>query len=392
MMGSTASSNVTVVTYEDKTIHLIGTAHVSQRSVDEVQRLIHDVRPDTVCVELDRARYEALTDPRRFRSLDVFEIIRNDRVLFTLGSMVLTSYQRRMGAKLGVTPGAELLAAVNAARDVNAHLVLADRDVQVTLKRSWARLGFFDRSQLMIAMVLSLFARSSDISEDQIEALKDRDTIQEMMNELAKHMPTLQIPLIDERDRYLMSTIQDTPGSLLVGVVGAGHVGGMLRYLGQSVNRPELCSLPPTPRFAALTPWLVPVLFSLVLLLGLYRGGPSLGHQMLLAWTLLIAVTTTLGVLGAGATLLTATAVAILSPWTALVPVVKTRTVAAWIEAYQRKPSERQREQVNDALLSFAAMRANPFIRILFVGASAGFVSAAAAMAATAWSLYLLLF
>lgn len=389
-MGSATSSNVTVVTYQDKTIYLVGTAHVSQRSVEEVHHVIHEVRPNTVCVELDRARYETLTDIRRFRNLDIFEIVRSDRLMFTLGSLVLTSYQRRMGAKLGVVPGAELLAGVHAAREVGAHVVLADRDVQITLKRSWARLSASDRSQLTLAMVASLFASSAEISEEQIEALKNRDNIQETMAELAKHMPRLQVPLIDERDRYLMSTIREAEGPVIVGVVGAGHVGGMLAYVNANIDRQELCTLPAEPRFASLKPWVLPVLFLGLVALAAARHGASVAHEMVLSWVIAVAVASAVTSMALGSKIVTAIAVGVLSPWTTLVPIVKTRTVAAWLEAYLRKPTELEREQINDALLSFRDMRANPFIRILLVGVTVGLASAVAAGAATAWSLSLL--
>jgi pheromone shutdown-related protein TraB len=389
-MGSATSNNVTVVTYQDKTIYLVGTAHVSQRSVEEVHRVIHEVQPNTVCVELDRARYETLTDIRRFRNLDIFEIIRNDKLTFTLGSLVLTSYQRRMGAKLGVVPGAELLAGVHAAREVGARVVLADRDVQITLKRSWARLSVSDRSQLMLAMVASLFASSTEISEEQIEALKNRDNIQETMAELAKHMPRLQVPLIDERDRYLMSTIREAEGPVIVGVVGAGHVGGMLEYVHADIDRQELCILPTEPRFARFKPWLLPGLFLGLVVWAAARGTVNVAHEMLLTWVLTVALTSATAAVALGSKLVTALSVAVLSPWTTLVPIVKTRTVAAWVEAYLRKPTEHEREKINDALLSFRDMRANPFIRILLVGVTVGLVSAVAAGAATAWSLWLL--
>jgi pheromone shutdown-related protein TraB len=390
-MGSAANSNVTVLTYQDKTIHLIGTAHVSQKSVTEVTRLIHDIRPDTVCVELDRSRYDALTDPRRFRQLDVFEIIRSKRISFTLGSLVLTSYQRRMGAKLGVIPGAELLAGVNAAGDVGAQLVLADRDVQVTLKRSWAKLGFSDRAQLLVAMVVSLFASSSEVSEEQIEALKDRDTIAEMMTELAKHMPNLQVPLIDERDRYLMSTIQESPGPVVVGVVGAGHIGGMIRYLGQNVDRAALNTLPPPSRYAPVRPWIAPLVFVSVVAFGWLQLGAALAESMVLHWLLLVGGSVGVATFLSGATLATAAGSSLLAPLTTLVPVIQSSSAAAWLEASRRKPTERDKEQINEALLSLGAMRANPFVRILFVGAAAGFASAVAAWAATAWALLTLL-
>lgn len=390
-MGSAANSNVTVLTYGEKTIHLIGTAHVSQKSVEEVTRLVHDLQPDTVCVELDRSRFEALTDPRRFRHLDVFEVIRNKRIAFTLGSLVLTSYQRRMGAKLGVVPGAELLAGVNAAGDVGADLVLADRDVQITLKRSWAKLGFADRAQLLIALGVSLFAGSSEVSEEQIEALKDRDTIAEMMTELAKHMPNLQVPLIDERDRYLMSTISEAPGPVIVGVVGAGHVSGMVRYLGQNVDRQALNTLPAPSRYAALLPWRVSVAFLALVGVGWALWGVGLAESMLLHWFVLGAACVTVAAVVSGATVLTTIAIALLAPVSRLFPAVDSGSLAAWLEARRRKPTEHDREQINDALLSLGTMRRNPFIRILFVGASVGFAQTVAAYAATVWALVSLL-
>lgn len=387
-MGSAANGNVTVLTYQDKRIHLVGTAHVSQRSVDEVKRVILDIRPDTVCVELDRSRYEALTDPRRFRHLDVFEVIRGRRLAFTLGSLVLTSYQRRMGAKLGVVPGAELLAGVTTAGDVGAQLVLADRDVQVTLRRSWHKLGVSDRAQLLLAMVLSLFASSTEVSEEQIEALKDRDTIQEMMTELAKHMSNLQVPLIDERDRYLMSMIREAPGPTIVAVVGAGHVAGMVAYLDEPIDRPKLNVLPEPSWFAPYRPWLAPSVFTALCVAGGLAFGGSLANELLLVWVVSIGLLTGLAMLTCGASPLATLALTLGAPGTALFPIVGTSAAAAWLEATRRRPSELDKEQINEALLSLRAMRHNPFIRILFVGVSAGAAATAGAWLAVAWALW----
>lgn len=387
-MGLAANGNVTVLTYQDKTIHLVGTAHVSQRSVDEVRRVILDIRPDTVCVELDRSRYEALTDPRRFRHLDVFEIIRGRRLAFTLGSLVLTSYQRRMGAKLGVIPGAELLAGVNTAGDIGAQLVLADRDVQVTLRRSWDKLGVGDRAQLLLAMVLSLFASSTEVSEEQIEALKDRDTIQEMMTELAKHMSNLQVPLIDERDRYLMSMIREAPGPTIVAVVGAGHVAGMVGYLDQAIDRATLNVLPEPSRFAPYRPWLAPGAFLALCLAGAFGFEASLASDLLLVWVLSIGLSTGLAMLSCGASSKATLALTLGAPCTTLFPVVGTSTAAAWLEATCRRPTELDKERINEALLSLQAMRRNPFIRILFVGVSAGAAATVAAWLTVAWALW----
>ena len=191
--------HVTPLSYDGKEILLVGTAHVSQKSVAEVTRVIREERPDTVCVELDETRYKTLVDKAAWQKLNIFEVIRQKRVLFLLSSLALGAYQRRMGEKLGVLPGAELLAAVQTAEEVGAKVVLVDRDVQATLKRTWANLSFWDKSQMVAGLVSAPFA-VEDIDETKIEALKDKDTIGEMMHEVAREMPRVKGPLIDERD------------------------------------------------------------------------------------------------------------------------------------------------------------------------------------------------
>ena len=116
-------------------------------------------------------------------------------------------------------PGAELLAAVETAEEVGAEVVLVDRDVHVTLKRTWGNLGFWTRLRMAGSVVAGLFT-NEEVSEDQIEALKEKAQLSEMLSEFAKAIPGVKVPLIDERDQYLMSSIEDAPGKRVVGVVG----------------------------------------------------------------------------------------------------------------------------------------------------------------------------
>ena len=125
--------NVTVIEDDDRTIYIVGTAHISQRSVEEVRATIEAVQPDTVCVELCKTRFDALSDENRWQKLNIFDVIKQKKVLFLLANLALSAYQRRLGEKLGVKPGSELVEAVKAAEDVGAELVLADRDIQATL-------------------------------------------------------------------------------------------------------------------------------------------------------------------------------------------------------------------------------------------------------------------
>ncbi|HEX2732239.1 MAG TPA: TraB/GumN family protein [Polyangiaceae bacterium] len=379
-----STDNVTLLHFEGKAIHLVGTAHISQRSVEEVRRVILELRPDTVCVELDTSRFEALTDDNRFEKLDIFEILRGNRALAVLASLVLTSFQRRLGAKLGVTPGAELLSAVHAAREVNAKLVLADRDVQATLKRSWGALGAGERAGLFVALLGSFFAKQ-ELTAEQVEAMKDKDTLGELMKEFARQMPALQVPLIDERDRYLMSTIQESPGPRIVGVVGAAHVPGMVKLLGTSVDRNALSELPQPTTAQKLRPWLLPSL-----LLASFAWWASSKHAIPAAsvarvYALPTAFGAALGVLSLGGRPWSALVAACLAPLRRLNPMAKQSSLASWVEARSNPPTAAERRDVAEAILSLSGMRKNPFTRVLLVTLGVNVGSAVGAWIGLLW-------
>jgi pheromone shutdown-related protein TraB len=361
-----AKSNVTRLQLGDKQIHLIGTAHISQSSVEEVRRVISELRPDTVCVELDQNRYEALTQDNRFEKLDIEKIVAEDRALSVLAALTLTAFQRRMGKKLGVTPGAELLAAVQSAEAVGAKLVLADRDVQATLKRSWASLSGWERANMSFVMVSSFFV-SHELSAEQLEAMKDKDTIGELMHEVARAMPSLQLPLIEERDRYLMSMIQEAEGKVIVGVVGAAHVSGMVQELGKSVDRQALCELPTPTVGDKVRPWFVPAIALGTVLLVAPSVEPARLIDFALAWCLPIAAATAVGALLAGAGPFTLLAAMVTAPFLRLNPLRRKNGLAVRIEARWRKPSLEQRRDVKEAMLSLSGMRRNAFTRVLLV-------------------------
>lgn len=369
---------VTHLGYAGRDIYLVGTAHVSQRSVDDVGRVISELRPDTVCVELDTARHQALVDPQRWRNLDIFEVIRQGRVLFLVTSLALSSYQRRLGEKLGVRPGAEMLAAMDHAERVGAKLVLADRDIQATLKRSWAAISFWDCLQLCGAAIGSLFAKG-EITEEQVEALKDRDTISELVREFAEVMPRLQRPLIDERDRFLMSAIREAPGQCVVGVVGAGHVGGMVKYLHAEVDREALSKIPPPGWVGRLAPWLIPLVVFFLFYRAFASGRGELS-PMLTGWVLANAVSVGAFTLAARSKPLTALMAALAAPLLALLPQAGGGSVAARVEAWLRRPGAADSEGLS-RVSSFADWYENRFTRVLLVGV-AGTIGAAIGAAA----------
>ncbi len=358
--------NVTHVVYEGKDIYIVGTAHISKKSVEEVERVIDTLRPDTVCIELDQVRYESLTDPTRWRKLDIFQVIKEKKVLLLMTSLVLSAYQRRMGEALGVKPGAEMLAAVEKAKAIGAELVLADRDIQATLKRTWRNLSFFNRAKILGSLVGGFFA-AGEITEEQIEELKDKDTISEMMNELAKALPQVQVPLIDERDRYLMSSIREAPGKRIVAVVGAGHVAGMVSYLDQEVDREALRRIPPPSLLGRSLQWIIPLIVLSAFYWGYHENQGKGLTEMLYAWIVPNSIAAGVFAVIALARPLTVLVAMIASPITSLNPTIGAGMVTGLLEAWLRKPTVEDCERIPEDSKSWRGIYRNPFTRVLVV-------------------------
>ena len=389
LQPESSAANVTLELDAGRVVHIIGTAHVSRKSVEEVEQVIHHAKPDTVCVELDQMRYEALTDESRWRKLDIFQVIKQRKVLFLMASLALQAYQRRLGDQLGVRPGAELLAGVEAAKAVGAEVVLADRNVQATLRRTWANLGFFNKLKLLGGLGASIFDQQ-EIDEEQIEALKDREHISDMMGEFARVMPEVKVPLIDERDQYLMSKIEDAPGQTIVAVVGAGHVDGMTKQVGKAHDRDELEKIPPPSVVLRVLKWLIPAL----ILGSFYYGyakheGESL-NDMLLAWVLPNAVLAGVFTLFAGGKLLSVISAFIASPITSLNPTIGAGMVVGLVEAWLRKPTVQDCEKLGTEVTTWAGMRKNAFSRILIVAIAANVGSMLGAYVGFGWLVALL--
>ncbi len=223
---------------------LLGTAHVSAESTREVEFVIAALRPDTVAVELCRSRYEALTGGNALeaRAAGTKET-RAGRGGPRLARYLLSSFQRRAARALDVRPGAEMLRAVELARERGSHLILADRDVAVTIQRAWARLSFWARLKLGSGMLAGLFSASA-LKTPEIERLKNQEVMADLMSELARGYPALADTLIRERDLYLMDSIRGAPGATVLAVVGAGHLQGIAENWGRPVDRRELETVP----------------------------------------------------------------------------------------------------------------------------------------------------
>jgi len=330
-----------------KTLIVVGTAHVSQESVDLVKLVIEQEKPDGVCVELDEKRLEAISNPNRWESLDLKEIIRKQQLSTLMVNLVLASFQKRLGDKLGVLPGAEMLEALRMAEKHSVPVHLADRDVRVTMRRAWRTTPFWRKSLLLSSMLLGIFD-TTEVSEEEIKNLKKQDVLSELMKELGDEVPTLKAVLIDERDKYLAKKALDAPGTRTLAVVGAGHVSGMLRTMeqGEPVNLEELNFVPPVSPAWKFVGWSIPALIvGSIVFIGWQKGLSAAGENALF-WFLANGIPSAIGGMLAVAHPMTILTAFFSAPFTSLTPVIGVGYVTAFVQAYFQPPLVRDFQTV----------------------------------------------
>jgi len=143
-------------------------------------------------------------------------------------SMFLSYLQRRIGDDLGVKPGSEMLAAIETAEEIGAKVALIDRDISVTLKRALNKMTFFEKAKLVYGILASFFSKEEI---DDVESIKDGDTLNEVMEYFKKMSPKAYDVLVTERDAYMAHMLQDINEENVVVVVGAGHKRGISEYM-----------------------------------------------------------------------------------------------------------------------------------------------------------------
>jgi pheromone shutdown-related protein TraB len=370
-------ANVHVVEHGDKTILLVGTAHISQESVLLVKKVIEQEHPDCVCLELDDKRYQALTQKKQWESLDLKTIIKDKQLSTLLVSLLMASYQKRLGGQLGVTPGAELLMAAQTAKRLQIPLSLCDRDVRITLRRAWKSTSFFKKGYLLASLLASLFDKT-ELSEDKLEELKQKDVLTEMMEEMGEALPDLKRVLIDERDLYLVEKIKSSPGKKVVAVVGAGHVAGMLKKF-DTDNKDKIAEvtvIPPVSRGYKIVGWAIPLLIIGSLgVIGIQKGASVAGDNILF-WILANGIPASIGALLALAHPLTTLSAFASAPITSLTPVIGAGYVTAFIQVLTCPPVVKEFETAGEDIGSFTGWWKNRLLRVFLVFILTGLGSA----------------
>jgi pheromone shutdown-related protein TraB len=356
---------VTHVKVDDKDVYLVGTAHISKESVEDVHATIEQVRPDSICIELCKARHQAMTQADNWRKMDIFKIIRQKKAVFLLAQLILSSFYRRLGEKLGVQPGAEMLEGIHMAEQTGAALVLADRDIDVTLKRVWGYLGFWTKLKLAMQLLMSILF-SDDIDADMIEELKKQDQLEAIMAEFAQRFPEIKRRLIDERDIYLAQKIRTAPGKTVVAVIGAGHVEGIKSQIHQDQPLDELMKLPPKSIWPTIFGWGIPLLIVALIAWG-FTKGTAHGFQNIYIWVLVTGGFAAVGAALALAHPLTILSAFLAAPITTLHPLLAAGWVAGIVQAFVKRPKVSDLEDLPEAIGSFKGFWTNPVTRILLI-------------------------
>ncbi len=361
-----SNQNRVELTSGDKTVVLAGTAHVSRESAEFVTRLIEEEQPDTVCVELCQSRYHSLRHKDQWRQMDIFKVVKEKQAFLLLMNLLLASFQKRIAEKFGVVPGQDMISALEAAEKTGAEVVLADRELRTTLARTWRSMSLWAKFKLMFQAAFSILG-AEEITEEEIEQLKQEDLLQMLLAELEKSQPGLRRILIDERDRYLAHKIKGAPGRRIVAVVGAGHVPGIREYWDREDGIRELDVMPPPGVAPKILKWGIPLAIVAVFVMGFVFSGPATGMNMLGVWIAANSLPAALGaviVLAHPATILTS---AVAAPLTSISPVIGAGWVAGLVEAFLRKPTVGNLEDLSEDITTLKGFWKNRVTRILLV-------------------------
>jgi pheromone shutdown-related protein TraB len=352
--------------FENKEIILLGTAHVSKESAQLVKDVIEEEKPETVSVELCESRYQAIRQKEMWQDTDIVKVIREKKTFLLLANLLLASFQKRIAKKLNIKPGQEMIQAIETGETVGAKIHLADRDIRITLSRTWRTMGLWSKLKLFFQLILSI-GEVDEISEEDIEKIKQEDVLETLLADVGKSLPVVKDILIDERDRYLAYKIRTAPGNKIVAVVGAGHVPGIKKYWNADVDIKTLDHLPPKGKTFGILKWIIPAAILVLLFSGFFYGGVNTGKDMIKWWILANGLLAGLGALIAFAHPFTILSSVLAAPLTSLNPMIAAGWVSGLVEAFSRKPKVKDIENLPEDILSIRGFWRNKVTRILLV-------------------------
>ncbi len=356
-----------IKTSDDREIVLIGTAHISKVSKELVRETIENEKPDTICVELDEGRAKSIQDPERWKKTDLKEVIKKKQLATLIANLVLGSYQKRMGEQTGVKPGSELKEAVDLAGEKEIPVVLADRDIKITLRRTWACTPWYRKFSLLGGLFASIFDKT-EISEEELAKIKEQDALNSMMQEFGKSFPEVKQVLIDERDQFLASKIKNAPGQKVIAVVGAGHMKGIAGIIEGDKELPSEESISVIPKGAPIWKiigWAIPLAIVASIIFVGYKAGVEKAGELSLQWAMLTGGGAMLGTIIAGGHPLTILVALVAAPFTGLTPLIGVGFFTALTQVYMRPPRVSEMETLSDDIWQVKRWWKNRVTRVI---------------------------
>ncbi|MDO9534065.1 MAG: TraB/GumN family protein [Bacillota bacterium] len=359
------SENVHKLEIDGREFILIGTAHVSRKSVDEVKEIIETEKPDTVCVELCQSRYQSITDADKWKNTDILKVIREGKAFLLLANLLLSSYQKKLANKFGINPGQEMIQGITSAKEIGATLCLADRDIQTTMLRLWRSIGLWGKLKLFFQLMMSMVF-DEEPSEEEMEKMKTQDMLSAALEDMSRSFPQLTSILIDERDQYLAQKIKTAPGDKLVAVLGAGHIPGIKMELGGDHDLSTLTWIKPASRVSRVIAWSIPLII-IAIIVFTFSINRATGIEQILSWTLWNGSLGVLGAILAFAHPLSILTAFVAAPISSLSPMLAAGWFAGLTEALIRKPSVKDFESLFEDIHTIRGFWRNKVTHILLV-------------------------
>jgi pheromone shutdown-related protein TraB len=358
-------------------IILVGTAHISEKSVEEVKQVIESEKPDVVAVELCQRRYDGLTQKDKWENTPVTSLLKSNNAYFLLAQTFLSSIQRKLGKEYGVEPGSEMIAAIKQAKEHDISIELVDRDIAITLKRAWKKMGIREKFRLIWEFLKAIIGfDDEEIKELDLEELMDQDMISAMMEEFGKIAPSVTQVLIYERDLFIAEKIKRLAkeGKKVVAVIGAGHLNGIKKYLTSDDFSADIKELEVVPqkRFSILKTigYAIPILFVLIIGYAFFTKGLEQSLMLFVYWFLINGICSAVGAAIARAHPFSILTAFIAAPITSLNPAIAAGWVAGYVEAKLRTPVVKDFKELSK-LEDLSDFLKNRVVRLLLVVALA---------------------
>jgi pheromone shutdown-related protein TraB len=356
----------TKIQLENKTITLIGTAHVSHQSAQEVLETLSSGTYDAIAIELDEERYKGLNQDKSWENTDIIQLIKQKKTGLLMAQLVLASYQKRIAKANSIQVGQEMMTAIDYANGHEIRLLKIDRSVTVTFQRIWSSLNFFDKMSMLTQLITSVFT-NEEISEADLEKLKEQDILQAALSEISTKFPKVAEALIFERDRIMAYKLRHAPGQNIVAIVGAAHVSGIVSHLDKpNLEIKDLMVVPPTKASSKILTYIFPLSIVALIVITMIMS-PNMALNTIIKFIVFNGSLAALGTLLAFGHPVSIITAFIAAPIGILSPVLATGWFAGIAEATMRKPKVTDFMNLQDEAMHLKGWWKNRVLRILLV-------------------------